>query len=402
MSLTEAKIKAASLPKGKKQDKLSDGKGLFLLLHTNGSKYWRMNYRFHGKQKTLALGVYPDVSLKKARAECERKRQQIREGIDPAALKKAEKQAVGHTFEAIALEWFERNRSTWAASHAATVLARLESYVFPVLGSTPINVITSPSLLAMLRKIEAKGIIETAHRVRSICSQVFRYAVATGKAESDPTTSLKGALTPVAKKNFSTITEPAKVGELLRAIDGYEGTFTTLCALRIAPYIFVRPGELRKAEWREFDLEERQWHIPAEKMKMKRPHIVPLSNQVMAILNEVQSVTGEGLYVFPAVRTNSRPMSENTLNAALRRLGFEKSEICSHGFRGMASTILHEQGWLSDVVEMQLAHTPHNTVKAAYNRAQHLSERIKMMQAWADYLEGLKTSSNVVTLKRKA
>lgn len=391
MPLTDTAIRNAK-PQGK-QYKLTDEKGMYLLVN-NAGKYFRLDYRFAGKRKTLALGVYPDVKLVEAREKRDVAKKMIANGIDPAQTRKVQKsiqiEQSENSFEAVAREWHGKFSSNWAASHATKILRRFELYIFPWLGSRPIAEITPPELLAVLRKIEGKGILETSHRAQQNCGQVFRYAIATGRAERDPSADLRGALTPAKHERMATITEPKKIGELLRAIDGYEGTPVAKCALKLAPFVFVRPGELRHAEWSEIDLDAAEWRIPAEKMKMKDPHIVPLSSQAVEVLTEILPITGKGRYVFPSVRTNARPMSENTVLAALRRMGFTKEEMSGHGFRAMASTVLHEQGWPSDVIERQLAHAERNSIKAAYNHAQHLPERRKMMQAWADYLEKLK------------
>lgn len=391
MPLTDTAIRN-SKPQDK-QYKLTDEKGMYLLVN-NAGKYFRLDYRFAGKRKTLALGVYPEVKLAEAREKRDAAKKMIANGIDPAQTRKVQKsiqiEQAENSFEAVAREWHGKFSSNWAASHATKILRRFELYIFPWLGSRPIAEITPPELLAVLRKIEGKGILETSHRAQQNCGQVFRYAIATGRAERDPSADLRGALTPAKHERMATITEPKKIGELLRAIDGYEGTPVAKCALKLAPFVFVRPGELRHAEWSEIDLDSAEWRIPAEKMKMKDPHIVPLSSQAVEVLAEILPITGKGRYVFPSVRTNARPMSENTVLAALRRMGFAKEEMSGHGFRAMASTVLHEQGWPSDVIERQLAHAERNSIKAAYNHAQHLPERRKMMQAWADYLEKLK------------
>lgn len=391
MPLTDIAIRNAK-PQNK-QYKLTDEKGMYLLVNQAG-KYFRLDYRFAGKRKTLALGVYPDVKLAEAREKRDDARKMIANGIDPCQARRAQKsmqiERAENCFETIAREWHGKFSTNWADNHAKKIIRRLELYVFPWLGSRPIAEITPPELLAVLRKIEKKGILETAHRTQQNCGRVFRYAIATGRAERDPSADLKGALTPVKHGHMSTITEPKKIGELLRAIDGYEGTPVAKYALKLAPLVFVRPGELRRAEWTEIDLDEAEWRIPKEKMKMKAPHIVPLSTQAVEILSEIQPITGKSRYVFPSVRTNSRPMSENTVLAALRRMGYTKEEMTGHGFRAMASTLLHEQGWPSDIIERQLAHAERNSIKAAYNHAQHLPERRKMMQAWADYLDKLK------------
>jgi len=391
MPLTDTAIRNAK-PQSK-QYKLTDEKGMYLLVNKAG-KYFRLDYRFAGKRKTLALGVYPDVKLVEAREKRDDARKMIANGVDPGQTRKVQKsiqiEQTENSFEAIAREWHGKYSSNWAGSHAKKIIRRFELHIFPWLGNRPIAEITPPELLAVLRRIESQGIMETAHRAQQNCGQVFRYAIVTGRVERDPSADLRGALAPVKHGHMATITEPKKIGELLRAIDGYEGTPVAKCALRMAPLVFVRPGELRHAEWNEIDLDKAEWRIPAEKMKMKDPHIVPLASQVVEVLFEILPITGQGQYVFHSVRTNFRPMSENTVLAALRRMGYTKEEMSGHGFRAMASTVLHEQGWPSDIIERQLAHAERNSIKAAYNHAQHLPERRKMMQAWADYLDKLK------------
>jgi len=407
-ALSDVRVRQSKLPAGKKQIKLADGKGMYLLINQTG-KYWRLDYRINSKRKTLALGVYPDVSLSDARDLRHDARKLISKDVVPAihngevveaAKKQATRTAKADSFEAVAREWFAKEKAIWKPSHAQTVIGRLEKNIFPWLGNTPINDIEPPDMLAVLRRIESRGAIETAHRIKRVCGQVFRYGIATGCCKRDPVPDLRGALAPVNQMHLATITDPKRVGELLRAIEGYSGTFEVKCALLVAPYLFVRPGELRHAEWSEIDLEAAQWRIPAKKMKMKRMHLVPLSRQVVAVLRELQPLTGRGKYLFPSVRSPDRPMSENTVNAALRRMGFEKGEICGHGFRAMASTILHEQGWQSDVIERQLAHVEGNKVKGAYNHAEHLPERVKLMQHWSDYLNGLRDGAAVIPIHR--
>ena len=400
MSLTDTAIRNAK-PKDK-QYKLSDEKGLYLLVKKAG-KYFRFDYRYAGKRKTFAIGVYPDVTLAEARQQLDDARKLLQKGVDPSQHKKETKimqrELVANNFQAVAREWFDKNTHVWTKKHATTVIRRLELNVFPIIGNRPIKLVTAPELLEVLRKIESRGAIETAHRVKQICGQVFRYAIATGRAERDSSADLKGALTPVKSKSMATITNPQKIGGLLRAIDDYDGQIMTMCALRLAPLVFVRPGELRHAEWSEIDPDNAEWKIPAHKMKMKLSHIVPLSRQAVDILIELKPITGDGRYVFPSLRSTARPMSNNTVNAALRRMGYSKEEMTGHGFRAMASTILHEQGWPSDVIERQLAHAEGNSVKAAYNHAEHLPKRRKMMQAWADYLDSLKADGNVIPLR---
>jgi integrase len=374
-----------------------------------GGKWWRWKYRFGGKEKRLSMGVYPDVSLKSAREKRDAVRRQLAAGIDPGFSRKAQRgaQSGADTFEAIAREWHAKFSPRWVASHRGDVLRRLERDIFPWLGTRPIEEMTAPELLTVLRRVESRGALETAHRLRQSCGQVFRYAVATGRAERDPTGDLRGALPLPKERHHASIVEPSRVGELLRAIDGYEGFFVTKSALRLAPLVFVRPGELRRAEWREIDLDEAEWRIPAERMKMREQHIVPLSRQAVAILQELVPLTGRGApgtpgYVFPSARSRARPMSENAVLAGLRRMGYTKEEMTGHGFRSMASTLLHELGWDHQVIERQLAHAERNAVSAAYNYAEHLPERRRMMQEWADYLDRLKGDTKAIPLLRRA
>jgi integrase len=388
--------------KAKAKDKtvtLFDGGGLFLMVTPSGGKLWRFKYRFDGKEKKIALGAYPEISLLDARQRRDEARRQLANSIDPGAVRKAQKQAnfqETETFEVIAREWHGRFISTWTKCHAETIMSRLERDLFPWIGKHPIVEIKAPELLAVLRRIESRGALESAHRIRTICGQVFRYAVATGRAERDPSADLKGALPQPQEKHRAAITDPAEVGKLLRTIDGYQGSFIVKCALQIAPLVFVRPGELRHAEWAEIDFENAQWNIPAGKMKMKEPHLVPLSQQAIEILTELKKLTGSGRYVFPG-RTSQRPMSDNAILAALRNMGYPKDEMSGHGFRAMARTILDEVLQVRpDFVEHQLAHAVRDPNGRAYNRTAHLNERIKMMQMWADYLDGLRVGAKVL------
>ena len=334
------------------------------------------------------------MSLAKARDRRTDARKLLVDGVDPSVVKCAEKSARleqgTNTFGAIGREWFEKHSPRWSKSHIDRSKRLLEKDLYPWLGFQPIKEIDAPELLRVIRRIESRGAVDTAHRALQYCGMVFRYAIATGRADRDPSGDLRGALPPVQKKHHASIVEPKAVGALLRSIDGYEGHLVTRCALQLAPLVFVRPGELRRAEWSEIDLENAEWRIPAAKMKMESPHIVPLSRQALAVLSEIKPLTGGGTYVFPSVRSRQRPMSENTVNAAPRRLGYTKEQMTGHGFRSMASTLLNEQGWHHDAIERQLAHAERNGVRAAYNYAEHLPERRKMMQAWADYLDGLK------------
>jgi len=406
MALSDVKVKAAKVPNGKKQVRLSDGQGLYLQVTPTG-KYWRMNYRFAGKQKTLAIGIYPQVSLKEARGKLISAKKLLEQNIDPSQKKQADKRKVAsetqaESFEAVSIEWMSKQSPKWAETTKKHTQAKLDKHILPWIGSLPITDITAPDILSVVQRVENRGTIETAHRLKMICSQIFRYAVATGRVKYDPTRDLQGAITPVITTHRATITEPKAAGALMRAIQSFEGTLVVKCALQITPYVFLRPGELRHAEWSEIDLDAAEWRIPAEKMKMRVAHIVPLSSQVIEILQELQPLTGRGKYVFPSIRNSSRPMSENTVNVALRRIGYDKSEICAHGFRAMASTMLHEQGWDSDVIERQLAHKEGNAIKGAYNHARHLPERVKLMQHWADYLDGLRTGADVIPIHRRA
>lgn len=392
--------------KPKAQDfKLMDGFGLYLLVTPSGGKLWRFDYRYGNKRKVLAIGVYPAVTLADARQRREDAKKLLANGVDPGEVRKAQKVALvadtENGFEVIAREWHSKFSGSWSPSHAETTLRRLELDVFPVVGSKLIGEVKAPELLAMLRRIESRGALETAHRVRTICGQIFRYAVATGRAERDPAADLKGALAPYKKGHLAAITDPKEVASLLRAIDGFQGSFVVKCALQLAPLFFVRPGELRQAEWSEIDLEASTWNIPAERMKMKVAHIVPLSSQAVKVLNELYALTGRSKYLFPCHRSFARPMSNNAINAALRRMGFEKDEMTGHGFRAMARTILDEVLQVRvEYIEHQLAHAVRDTNGRAYNRTSHLVERRKMMQMWADYLEGLKQGAKVIPFKQ--
>ncbi len=404
MPLTDTAIKSAK-PRDK-PFKMFDGGGLYLELAPAGGKWWRFKYRFGGKEKRLSFGVYPDVGLKLARDRREAARRLLVNDVDPGEHRKASKAAEGersaNSFEVLGRECFAKFEPNWAASHADKIISRLERDVFPWIGNMPISSVRAPDLLACLRRIEHRGSLDTAHRALQNCGQIFRYAVATGRAERSPTYDLRGALPPYRKQHLASITDPKAVASLLRACDAYQGSFVTLCALRLAPLVFVRPGELRKAEWTEVDLEEAEWNIAAERMKLREPHLVPLSKQAVAILRELHPLTGRGRYVFPGARTNGRPMSDNAILAALRRMGFGKEEMTGHGFRAMARTILDEVLHVRpDYIEHQLAHAVRDPNGRAYNRTAHLAERRKMMQRWANYLDSLK-SENVVPIGRRA
>jgi integrase len=402
LPLTDLKIQ-----KTKSQDipiTLFDGGGLYILITPSGGKLWRFKYRFDGKPKLLAFGKYPDVSLDEARRRREDARRLLENNVDPGAIKKAQEVKTvqeGETFEIVAREWLDKFRSTWTPGHARTITGRLEQNVFPYLGATPIAKIEAPDILAVLRRMEARGILESAHRVKVICGQVFRYAVATGRAHRDPTGDLRGAIPPTKSGHMAAITEPSEVGALLRMIDGYKGSYIVQCALKLQALTFVRPGELRKAEWSEIDLEKAAWNIPAEKMKMKQAHLVPLCRQAVEILADLHKLTGDGKYVFPG-RTSDRPMSDNAILGALRRMGIEKTEMSGHGFRAMARTLLDEVlQFPVHLIEHQLAHAVRDPLGRAYNRTKHLKERRVMMETWADYLGGLKQGAKVLPFRQK-
>lgn len=392
MPLNELAIKHKK--PAEKPFKLTDEKGLFLLIQPNGSKYWRFKYRIAGKEKLLAFGVYPDVSLAEARSRRDKARTLLANGVDPGVVRQASKQAARaateNSFESIEREWLAKQSSRWVPRQAERMMRRLELHVFPWLGARPVAEITPSELLTVLRRIEQLGKLETAHRVYQYSGQIFRYAIATNRTERDPSAILRGALPPIRAKHLAAITEPKKVGELIRSIRGYEGSFITKSALLLAPLVFVRGGELRHAEWSEINLELADWTIPAQKMKMRQPHLVPLAKQAVNILEELHPLTGQGRYVFPCARTSTRPMSENTINAALRRLGYSKDDVTAHGFRATARTILDEVlGFRPDVIEHQLAHAVKDPLGRAYNRTSHLQVRREMMQRWADFLDEL-------------
>ncbi len=402
MALSDVQIRNAK-PK-EKSYKIADGEGLHILVMPNGSRLWRLKYRVRGIEKQLAIGPYPQISLKEARDKRDEAKKALRSGIDPSQAKKAQKvsDSGAHSFETIAREWFEKFSSTWSASHGERIIRRLERDIFPWLGKRPVNEIKAPDLLSVLRRIEERGAVETAHRASQNCGQVFRYAIATGRAERDPSQDLRGAIPPTKAKHHASITDPQEIGVLLRAIDGYKGGLVVRAAFRLAPLIFLRPGELRRLDWSEIDFDKKEIHIPGSKMKMKEKHIVPLSLQALEILEEIRPVTGEGRYVFPSPRSWDRPMSENAILVALRTLGYDNDQMTGHGFRSMASTLLNEQGWNRDAIERQLAHAERDEIRAAYNYAQHLPERRKMMQAWADFLDELKAGGDIIPFRKVA
>lgn len=379
-----------------KQYKLADEKGLYLLVQTNGAKYWRMKYRYAGKEKTLAIGVYPDVPLKSARDARDSARRLLAEGVDPSARKKEAKaalaDAVANSFKLVGLEWLVKQKPKWSEKHYYKVRARLENNVWPWMGATPVSEVKAPAILEVLRRVEARGSHYMAGRVKETVGQVMRYAVATGRAEYDPTPSLKGALTTHVTKHMASVTDPKRVGEILRAFDAFSGTHTVRTALLLAPLVFARPGELRQMRWADLDLDAGLWELDRGSMKMRREHIVPLSSQAIALIKDLQPYSGHLEYVFPGARDPKRPMSDAAVNAALRRLGIDtQEELTGHGFRAMARTILRERLKVdAEVIECQLSHAKQGALGGAYDRTQFLDERVEMMQAWANYLGELK------------
>lgn len=414
-ALTDVVVRNAK--PGKKTMRLYDSGGLYVEVSPSGGKWWRIKYRFNGKENRLSLGVYPDVPLagrkdkatgewiNGARDKRDKIRQLLADGIDPAQQRKVAKAAKAdqatNSFEAVAREWFKRYSPGWAESHSAKIINRLENDVFPWIGGKPISEISAPEVLKVLHRIEGRGAHDTAHRALQNCGQVFRYGVATGRVLSDPCRDLRGALGPLTHEHFAAITEPKAVAALLRAIDGFQGTFVVQSALRLAPMFFVRPGELRKAEWSGFDLDKAEWRYLVTKTKTE--HLVPLASQAVTILRDLHSLTGERRHVFPG-RDTQKPMSDAALNAALRRMGYDtKTEITGHGFRAMARTILHQElGFAPEVIEHQLAHRVRGSLGAAYNRTKFIKERRIMMQRWADYLERLKGGGKVIPLHGNA
>jgi len=398
--LTATAVKNAK--PGTKSRKLTDGGGLYLLVDTKGSKLWRYDYRFAGKRKTLALGIYPEVSLKEAREAHYEAKKQIQKGIDPGQVKKVERQtrnlAACDSFEAIGREWFNHIMGDKSESYRVRTGRIMEKDLYPYLGSRPIAEISTPELLATLRRIEDRGAIDIAHRARQTAGQVFRYAIITGRAERDPTGDLKGALKSKKKKHHAAITEPAEVGRLLVAIDNFQGTVVVKAALQLSALLFPRPGELRAMEWEEINWEAQRWELPAEKMKMGMPHMVPLSRQALEILRDLQRHTGRGRFVFPSARGASRHICENAVRVALRAMGYTNEQMTAHGFRAMARTLLDEVlGFRPDWIEHQLAHAVKDPNGRAYNRTSHLEGRAGMMQAWADYLDDLRNQHEKVT-----
>ncbi len=381
--------------------KVADSGGLYLVVQPNGTKLWRMNYRYAGRQKTLHFGIWPDVGLADARELRTAARKKIAAGLDPSVAKRIEniarKVAADNTFKGIAEEWVSKTEREGRAQITVDKIRWLLGMAYPMLGTLPITQITPQEVLAVLRKVEATGRYESARRMRSVLSRVFRYAIATARADRDMASDLRGALITPKVKHLAAITTPKEAGALMRAIEGYEGHEITALALRLSPHLFVRPGELRRAEWSEFDTATAVWSLAAEKMKMRRPHRVPLSRQVLGVLNELRVLTGHGRFLFPSFRSPRQCMSENTINASLRRLGFTRDEMTAHGFRAMAATLLNEMGiWNPDAIEKQLAHLDTSMVRRAYTRGEYWDERVRMMQHWSDYLDQLRDGAKIL------
>ena len=403
MPLTDTAIRNAKARA--KPFRLADARGLYLEMAPAGGKWWRLKYRFGGKEKRLSLGVYPDVSLGMARERRDSARKLLADGVDPSANRKAQNAAkverAANSFETVAREWYAKFAPGWVAGHGEKIIRRLERDIFPWIGAKPIAEVTAPELLKAIRRIEDRGANETAHRAMQNCGQVFRYAIATGRADRDISADLRGALAPVKGKHHAAITEPKGLAPLLRAMHGYEGALPTRTALQLAPLLFVRPGELRKAEWAHIDLDHGEWRYLVTKTSTE--HIVPLARQAVEMLRELQPLTGTGRYVFPGARSEARPMSDVTLTAALRRLGYTGDQATVHGFRATARTILDEVlGFRPDLMEHQLAHAVKDPNGRAYNRTAHLSARRDMMQKWADYLDQLRAGAAVIPMQPKA
>lgn len=399
MPLTDVAIRNAKAKA--KPYKLADGGGLYVLVNPDGSKYWRLKYRYGGKEKLLALGVYPQVRVSEAREYRDEAKRVLKSNRDPSLVRKEQKRAAeissANTFEAVAREWVEQQAHRWIAAHTKRVLDSLVDNAFPVLGFRPINEIGAPELLSALRKIESRGALETAHRVLQRCNAIFRYAISTGRCERNPAVDLRGALKAPKRANYAALSA-TDLPDFLNKLEVYDGHLQTKVALKLLVLTFVRSGELRAAEWSEFDLERAEWRIPAERMKMRTPHIVPLSRQALNLLEQLKPLTGHGRFLFPNQSKPQACMSENTMLYALYRMGYH-SRTTGHGFRATASTVLNEQGWKADAIERQLAHAERNKVRAAYHRSEYLEERRKMMQHWADYLEAIQTGAQVLPFK---
>jgi integrase len=415
MPLSDTAIRNAK-PNPDKPLKLTDEKGMYLLIHPNGSKYFRLDYRYEGKRKTLALGTYPETSLKEAREKRDMAKKQITEGVDPGYTRKQEKSEKAAAIDRKKrldaglpiINSFEHSAREWLASIAHTVrdithqkkIRRLELHTFPFIGAFPIKEIKSPDIYSVIKPLIAKNELETAHRVHSDIKAIFSYAIAHGMTDYDPAQAVAAQIPPQKAKHRAALTEPKGVAQLLRDICNYQGTFVVQCALRLSPLLFQRPGEIRQMEWRDIDLNAKEWRYFVTKTEVL--HIVPLSRQAVSLLEEIKPLTGSGRYVFPSSRGDGRPMSDGTIRTALKTLGYDSDVMTAHGFRTTASTLLNEQGWSPDAIERQLCHMPRDAVRAAYNRAQYLDERRKMMQAWSDYLDGLRTGADVIPIGKRA
>lgn len=406
MPLSDTSIRSAKAKE--KPYKLADEKGLFLLVNTSGAKYWRLKYRINGKEKLLAIGVYPDVTLKDARARRDDARKLLANGQDPGEVKKAQRASrldrASNSFEVIARRWHSKGGAKWSESYTKKVMQMLERDLFPWLGGKPIADLEAPDFLAVARRLEERSLVDAAHRAMQLCGQIMRFAVAEGLVSRDPVSDLRGALESVKTEHMASVTDPVRVGEILRMFDGFKGSYQVMQALKLAPLVFTRPGELRQAKWKDMDLDAALWSIPAEVMKMREPHLVPLSTQAVAILRDMEPFSSHLEHVFPGGRDPKRPMSDAAINAAMRRLGIDTQvELTGHGFRAMARTILHEQlNYPPEVIEVQLAHKAPGPLGAAYARAKFIEQRKGMMQAWADYLGRLKTGAEIVPLRIEA
>jgi len=413
--LIKSDLTIKALQPQEKAYRLNDGKGLFLLINPNGSKYWRLNYSFQGKRKKLSLGVYPDIGLKQARLKALDCKKLISDGKDPSQQRQDQKQAIKkemeykqrladgipleNSFADVSARWLEAFEPTVVPATFKKVARRLEMHVYPYLGHKPIAEIKAPDVLEVVLPIAKRQTVETAHRVLNHCHRIFKYAVAHGLMEYDPSPAVIDALPSNKVKHRAAITDPRQIGQLMRDIDNYQGTYVVKCALILSPLLFARPGEIRQMEWKDIDLIANEWRYFVTKTETEQ--IVPLSTQVVEVLAEIKRLTGTGRYVFPSIRTGNRPMSNNTVRLALRAMDYDKETMSAHGFRTTASTLLNEQGWSPDAIERQLAHTARNKVRAAYNRAQYLDERKKMMQAWANYLDGLKKGADIIPFRKQ-
>lgn len=398
--LTDARLR--SLKPRPKVYRVADAGGLCIEVRPTGTKIWRYRYRSGAKANMIGLGEYPAMSLQEARRERDRQRDLLTAGADPSTNRKLAKAREAaekdNRFEAVAKEWLAK-QGHWSEATMEKSVAMLQTWAYPWIGHRPLRAITPADMLTLIQRPEAQNKIETAQRLKQRCGQIFRYAIPSGRCDRDPTADLRGVLKTVRVRHHASVTDRARVGELLRAIEGHAGTFVVLCALRLSALTFVRPGELRHWEWAEISADGAEWRIPAPKMKMRTPHIVPLSRQAQAVIEELRPLTGEGRYLFPSARGAGRPMSETAINAALRTLGYTNNDMTAHGFRSMASTLLNEEGWNRDWIERQLAHADRDKIRSAYNYAEYLPDRRRMMQALADLLDQLRAGGKVVAIR---